>query len=137
MPIRVTAPNRGFTDTINGDRFYRGVCTDASEANLPYYTRQGYLIGDAADLPSAVPPSEEQILTAAATAVKELAEQDAVDAASADGKNQADEPADAQATPKRNAPRAVWASFLTDQGIAVDDGASREELIDAWEQSRA
>jgi len=121
MAIRVTAPNRGFTGRINGDSFYRGVCDDATEANLPYYLRQGYLIGDAADLPSAVMPEQEP--------------------------EPADEPEPVTVTekpkvavssesPKRNAPRGVWAKFLTEQGLDAAENASRDDLIKLWEQSQ-
>lgn len=122
MAIRVMARNRAFMGRVNGDQFYRGVCDDASEANLDYYRRQGYFIGDAVDLPTAVPPSEDQILDAASAAVKELEEQG---------------PADTPAAPKRNAPRAVWASFLTEQGLDAAEDASRDDLIQIWEQSQA
>lgn len=130
MAVRVTAPNRAFMGRINGDQFFRGVCDNASEANLPYYVRQGYLIGDAVDLPSAVIPSAEP----------DTAQEEPVtveDKPDTDVKDQAPETVDVPDAPKRNAPRKVWADFLVAHGVTVADGASRDDLIDAWEQSQA
>lgn len=121
MAIRVTAPNRGFTGRINGDSFYRGVCDDAAEANLPYYVRQGYLIGDAADLPSAVMPEQEP--------------EPAVESEPVTVTEKPKVPVPSE-SPKRNAPRGVWAKFLTEQGVTVADGASRDDLITLWEKSQ-
>lgn len=135
MTIRVTAPNRRFNGRINADQFFRGVCDDAAEANLPYYRRQGFTIGDAADaedLPSAVPPDADEVLAKASAAVAALAKREAAEAAPADAEETPAAPA-----PKRNAPRSVWVEFLSTQGVTVDDGASRDDLIEAWEQSQA
>lgn len=125
MAVRVTAPNRAFMGRINGDQFFRGVCDNASEANLPYYVRQGYLIGDAVDFPSAVLPSAEPDTAQVTAEVEDAAE------------DKATEPAADPTAPKRNAPRKVWADFLNAHGVTVADGASRDDLIDAWEQSQA
>ncbi|MDN6439948.1 MAG: hypothetical protein L0K27_10815 [Corynebacterium nuruki] len=133
MRIRVTAPNRRFNGRINEDTFYRGVCDDASERNLPYYIRQGYTIGDTDTVAESPEPDNQEV-----GPEEETVDGDEAPAAqdTADSEDAADD-MPAPASPKRNAPRAVWAAFLADQGLTVADGTSRDELITAWEQSRA
>lgn len=40
----IRTPIAGWNGTFNGDVFIDGVCEDATEGNLAYYRRHGYLI---------------------------------------------------------------------------------------------